>query len=113
MNNEVLFLYTGCNQPIDEKGIIGIPINRIDDLDQCGVLPASSDPSSGVLPSSDPVAGPSSDPVAGPSSGRISNSKPSDVHYPWVVMVSRTFTFNTEGTAPYTSKCGGTIINDR
>ena len=113
MNNEVLFLYTGCNQPIDEEGIIGIPINRIDDLDQCGVLPASSDPSSGVLPSSDPVAGPSSDPVAGPSSGRISNAEPSDVHYPWVVMVSRTFTFNKEGTAPYNSKCGGTIINDR
>ena len=105
MNNEVLFLYTGCNQPIDEEGIIGIPINSIDDLDQCGVLPASSDPSSGVLPSSDPVAG--------PSSGRISNSKPSDVQYPWVVMVSRTFTFNKEGTAPYNSKCGGTIINDR
>ena len=108
MNNEVLFLYTGCNQPIDEEGIIGIPINRIDDLDQCGVLPASS-----RGPSSDPVAGPSSDPVAGPSSGRISNAEPSDVHYPWVVMVSRTFTFNKEGTAPYTSKCGGTIINDR
>ena len=112
MNNEVLFLYTGCNQPIDEEGIIGIPINRIDDLEQCGVLPASSDPPQPEV-AGYPVAGPSSDPVAGPSSGRISNSKPSDVQYPWVVMVSRTFTFNKEGTAPYNSKCGGTIINDR
>ena len=112
MNNEVLFLYTGCNQPIDEEGIIGIPINRIDDLEKCGVLPASSDPPQPEV-AGYPVAGPSSDPVAGPSSGRISNSKPSDVHYPWVVMVSRTFTFKDTPTSPYTSKCGGTIINDR
>ena len=114
MNNEVLFLYIGCNQPIfvgyvDGKyvgGIPGIQIDGIDDMEKCGELPARPEVAR-------PLAGPSSDPVAGPSSGRISNSNPSDVHYPWVVMVSRTFTFNTEGATPYNMKCGGTIINHR
>ena len=99
INNEVLFLYIGCNQPIlvgyvDGKyvdGVPGIQIHGIHDMKKCGELPAR------------PEA----------SRSRISNAKPSDIHYPWVVMVSRTFTFNKEGTAPYTSKCGGTIINDR
>ena len=74
----VLFLYTGCDQPID-----GEPW----DHEQCGLLPQQE-----------------------ASSGRISNAKESDVHYPWVVRVSREYT-NIPVT--YTGTCIGTIINSR
>ena len=71
----VLFLYTGCDQPID-----GQPWEH----EQCGLLPQQE-----------------------ASSGRISNAKESDVHYPWVVRVSRTF---TRGDFYHRGFCSGTII---
>lgn len=71
LENVHFFLYTGCNQPIDDTGFNDI---------NCGKLPLPQPEVAGhpvAGPSSDPVAGPSSDPVAGPSSGRISNANPS------------------------------------
>ena len=44
------------------------------------------------------------------SSSRISNAKESDIHFPWVVRVERTFTGDTY---TFNGRCSGTIINDR
>ena len=76
----VLFLYTGCDQPID------LPLYH----KKCGLI--------------------LKEPTAQASSNRISNAKESEVHYPWVVRVSREYT-NLPVT--YTGTCTGTIINSR